>query len=387
MLKKHLYKIDILKFLCTLIIIIYHQGLLGTSGRYLFFGGYIFVEMFFMITGYFTIRHFEQVGYYQGHEASTAVNYTFKKIGRLMPYIIICVFVHDTWLILSQQSSLKEYVFMPFEMLLLRMGGLSINEYLHITPLWYVSAILFVLPVIIYFFLKYKDVMFNFVIWYLPIFIYGYFLNTCGNMNEWGNWTLYGNIGIYRAVAGILLGILVYKISERMKHLNFVIKHSSKFFCLGTCGVLAGAIVTCYKASSYWDFILIGILFISFLFIVIGDFQISHLVKQKNDNNLKEIYLGSKTLRKISGKGLIGGWTAGMDLLVGIVCRIGAVCCELGGGVMNALYICHYTVGYMVRYYMSQYRYKFALYIVFTIFYAIILEYIIKWLRSMRKNN
>ena len=80
------YAVDLVKFISALLIVYYHRYILGYERlTYPLSDTWIFVELFLMITGYFTYAHFLQ------EDDTHIVRYTVYKIKRLMPYVLVTV--------------------------------------------------------------------------------------------------------------------------------------------------------------------------------------------------------------------------------------------------------------------------------------------------------
>ena len=131
----------------------YHTFVFGVTEPYHFSTAYLFVDYFFILTGYLTMKHFASAGYVGINErAEQSIQYTFKKFGKFMPYTTIAIFfeyIMDNFHLLKHST--LEFVVsfsdMPYEMLLLSQ---FYKNYPNVNTLWYLSAMLIVFPIFCY---------------------------------------------------------------------------------------------------------------------------------------------------------------------------------------------------------------------------------------------
>lgn len=203
--------VEVSRFASILFIMSPHLYLLGYSGDYIFRSCWAWTDYFFMLTGYFTARHYKipstEVYDNCSHEA---MRYTLKKYKAFMPYVFLAVIMQYliTAFPLLVTGSYKEFVFsfkeMPYEILLLSSSGMASAK---LAPIWYLSATFIVLPVVIYFMLKLKDSWYI-LSWLLPILYYGKMgVNTS---RAWPN-------DMVRAMACLILGTFIYLLAEKLK--------------------------------------------------------------------------------------------------------------------------------------------------------------------------
>lgn len=223
--------VDLLRFLASYVIVFFHLGIApyytrdGILGKLP--GGALFVEFFFMLSGYFAAKVFIEAD--KGKEP-VIHRFMLKKYLRFLPYSFLTAVVMYTWTIFSKahtfQSVIKMLLVMPFEVLLLRGTGIIQTEYIH--WLWYLSAMVITLPIVLYL-LKYHERIFkSYLAWSVPFFIYGYIINTIGTIC-----TIDWLLSTLRALAGLMLGaslvyvtrfIKGYRITKKMKTVLTVIE-------------------------------------------------------------------------------------------------------------------------------------------------------------------
>lgn len=88
--KKYVGSVDIIRFLMILMIMCHHLYLLGYSGNYPGCCCWAWVDYFFILTGFFTMRHFDGCEK-QEDFAKEAMAYTIKKFRNYMPYVFVSV--------------------------------------------------------------------------------------------------------------------------------------------------------------------------------------------------------------------------------------------------------------------------------------------------------
>ncbi len=91
--KKHNNAVDIARFTGILLIMTHHLYVLGYSGTYIGKDCWVWVEYFFMLTGFFTAKHYAIEGGKElpdkSNVAIEALSYTARKIKPQIPYILI----------------------------------------------------------------------------------------------------------------------------------------------------------------------------------------------------------------------------------------------------------------------------------------------------------
>lgn len=203
---QRLGSIEILRFIGMLMIMAHHTYILGAGENYLFELSWIWVDFFFMLTGYYTAKHF---AFYQRKDnenlSKTVMVYNIKK---LKGYFIICVVAILLQYVINYfvygygiKSTLIVLSKLPYELLFVTSSGVAQGELL---PLWYLSAVFIVLPIVAYLFVRLRD------FWYIFSFVVPLiYLGACGvnTSREWPN-------DMLRAFAYLTLGTFIYLICE-----------------------------------------------------------------------------------------------------------------------------------------------------------------------------
>lgn len=166
---------------------------------------FIFVEAFFMITGYFTTLHFSKIGNRKIESISKeSIRYTIKKFKPFLPYVIFTVILGFFATFLFRNYSIKslfiELCKIPMEIFF----GSSFLVDSHAGPLWYISALFIVFPIfcMIVQIKKYRYTrnLLSFIICLLFLFID--FSKT------------YALPSLMRAFFCLIIGLLIYEVSN-----------------------------------------------------------------------------------------------------------------------------------------------------------------------------
>ena len=206
--------IELERFLACLGILFYHAGVMKT--------GWIFVEFFFLLTGYFTMQHFATRTWANG-SVWYPLSYTFQKFKTVFPYTTIGIFL--VWLFdlfkwhLTGAGILKWILYLPTNLLLLsgfgvQAFGFEIQTGIFaprmINPhLWYICCMLTVMLLVAFLFMYMKKsrVLICFLV---PLICYGMLILADGTLDGWHD----SFLGIFacdlRALGGILLGAFAW---------------------------------------------------------------------------------------------------------------------------------------------------------------------------------
>lgn len=205
--------IEISRFIGAIIIVCHHSYILGE--RIKFVGGWIFVEFFFMLTGYFTAAHFYGENYKFQNVSIIALRYVMKKILALVPYAWIGVLLGFISNILKHDNGgiFINCISLPYNLLLLKGCSISNNSINFNPPLWYITCILMFLPVIIILIRKFQGTYICIFSWLVPILLYAFCMDCVGKTAIWEG----GVLQYCRGIADMLLGTLIYYITLYLK--------------------------------------------------------------------------------------------------------------------------------------------------------------------------
>lgn len=171
-------EIDFYRLVMTIVVIFHHSRYL-TDPAWMeapFPGGYLPVEFFFILSGYFAVR-----------TAMNAPEASYEDIPRWMwiKFVPILKFdlaigvvhrlIYSAMVKMPLVTAVKELIKSVYDLLFLRMAGfVSEQAYQYNQSNWYLSAIFLVLPFFFAALLMNKKLMFGLIAPLSPILIYGY---------------------------------------------------------------------------------------------------------------------------------------------------------------------------------------------------------------------
>lgn len=202
--------IEFTRFIAAIGIVLHHSGNEFHSG--MFVGGYLLVEYFFLLSGYFTTKHFDVINC----NWSSARRYAFKKYFSIAFYIIIAVIIEALLaLIIGDLPMMESLLSIPFG--IFPFTGTYMVRYILDFPLWFIGDLVLVLPLIIMLMVKNKDLYKNWLCYFAPIIIYSVLVTKHQGIVIWTD-----NFGTFisllcRTVAGLCLGSAVYYISNKVE--------------------------------------------------------------------------------------------------------------------------------------------------------------------------
>lgn len=209
-------EIDFYRLVMTLIVIFHHSRYL-TDPAWLeapFPGGYLPVEFFFILTGYFAVR-----------KVMDSPDATYEEIPRWMwkKFVPILKFdfaigvvhrlIYSMMIKMPLVITIKELIKSVYDLFFLRMAGFVSEQAIQYNQSnWYLSAIFLVLPFFFAALLMNKKLMFGLIAPLSPILIYGY---------QVSNGISLATGSLIRAWGGVCLGAVAYALTEKLKKTEF----------------------------------------------------------------------------------------------------------------------------------------------------------------------
>ena len=218
------------KLIAALLIMGHHAVEIGQSGDYVFHGAYVYTEFFFMMSGFFLVKSLEE------GKVKSITEYSKKMWLKLFPYTSITITIY--YVILGLLSgSVREFLrlWLKWPMELFYLSDLHIIG-VQLGQLWYIAAILIIMPLFCWLYFKDKD-LFKILIWLLPLVWYGYCFTTWGQLGHRGVF-----IDLIRAVMNLGLGCFSFYISNKISKYEY----STKLKCLGMVIAWGSFIITIY---------------------------------------------------------------------------------------------------------------------------------------------
>lgn len=218
--------IELCRFVFCIMIVIHHTVRDVDTGTILP-GGFVAVNFFFFVSGAMAVRHLEREKQEIPEKMRYAMEYTLRKIKRIFPYAACGTLFSYLWRFLTVRSlcmpMLQELAILPCELLFLPMTGIVplTAGYYRNASLWYVSAMFITLPLIIYWYLKSKDVFKYYIVWFVPFLIHGWMILHMGASWGWGSTTPIGFSALLVSFSNLLLGGTCYFVAEYLKKREF----------------------------------------------------------------------------------------------------------------------------------------------------------------------
>lgn len=248
--KKRNYTIDFLKFVFSVVIVIFHaKNIILPGEKYMFVGGSIGVDFFFLVSGYFMAASAIKKGYNsQVGLGQDTFEFMKRKIGGLFPNVYVGWIVGFTVYHVVRKTTgammLKHAFYSLGELLLINQSGF--DEYKANAVGWYLSAMLLTMLIVYPLLRKYKDTFFYILAPIIVIFLWGITYQNFANLRAPNMWI--GNLiykGMIRAIMEITLGALLFKIAAYMQ--------TQKFTAL-TKGILTFVEVICFGSVLWYCF-------------------------------------------------------------------------------------------------------------------------------------
>lgn len=249
--KKNVF-LELLRFFAATVIVGYHT-------KFVFNSGWIFVEFFFIISGFFAYKKVLQYRETGEDFRDFPVKYTLKKMLRIFPYtllsmILFVVFELREQLIDVGINTIGRFVlYFTENITLLNATGMIPNEValgdgwvmnsMMMPILWYIIVLFVALPVMMYlsYYLDKKIGLWLYT--FLPMLLYGILIMSTGTIDGFHYEMMVYPALFMRALAGLLLGGLVYRVSVAFQ--RTISKKKSFVVIFGLIELLVYVFVAC----------------------------------------------------------------------------------------------------------------------------------------------
>jgi len=211
--KNHLSIIELWRFIASIIIMTHHLFGLGIE-KYPFKNGSIYVEFFFILTGYFTMKHFEKYTVDSIDEAfKNSMQYTIKKFKSFMPYVLVSVpLLYFILYFEGFQFNIKRFLQLFSNALSEIMLLSSITGTRVVGNIWFLSATIIVFPIFCIICQLKQKYLVKFLAVYIPLIYYSIYSVGAGTKPP---------TNLARTLACLLLGVLVYFFANYLKEKTF----------------------------------------------------------------------------------------------------------------------------------------------------------------------
>lgn len=229
--------VDFWKCIFTVAIILYHANKMeGFEKANLFPYGYIFVEFFFMVSGFFMAKSvFKMQSKPINSIANETWRFTLKKASGIYIPVFVAFWIHFAIRMhiekLEYQDVLLEITHSIRELTFTYSSGLTIGRY-HNGPTWYISSMLIGMFLIYPILRKYFNTFSSIVAPAFALLSYAYLQKNHSSINlssHYGEWIC---LGLFRAICGLCVGIFIFSLVEKFNNTKREFTTTGKVFLL-----------------------------------------------------------------------------------------------------------------------------------------------------------
>lgn len=262
--------ISLWKFLFAIVIAFFHCSQFYQDIKNPFFpGGYIAVEFFFIVSGFYLAKKLIKEKYDTKNIVGETIKYIFKKILKLFPYILIA-YIFSIIIRLYYNPNLKtnELINSIWNLFLLREFGL--RSTIILPQLWYLTSMFISIFTLYPIVKKYKEKFIAFISPLIVLFGLGYLsYNWVGLDHAYQIWSGFTRTGIIRGFIELNLGMILYLIHLKLSKVEYTKIGKLALTFLGEGLLVSVLIVINYiDAPKYYDYIML--FFISIAVIIIS---------------------------------------------------------------------------------------------------------------------
>lgn len=271
--------IELLRFIAAMVIVCHHSMHIQTENR-ICYGGWIFVEFFFLITGYFSTKHMIEKDLTNEKDV---LGYVFRKIASIIPYAylgIVLEYLHfciTTTLTLEQRIKSLADLFINF----LFLNHLGWGIFAFNGPLWYVQGILLVLPFVLLLLTKKSSLYKYYLCWIIPIMLYTVLMIWHDTLQWWtGDFDTTVHC-LFRSCAAMMLGSFVYFISEYIRRIEIKRWLMALLRMLGYL-LFIGTVIIAFRSNARMLAMEVVLIFIIVLILLFSTNAWNDRIKERN---------------------------------------------------------------------------------------------------------
>lgn len=312
--KKKCGFISVIKFIFCSLIILMHWNIPSDFSKYMFEGGYICVDFFFILQGFFLIRNWDKEDSY-----IVTRDYLLNRVKRFFPTVLFastimfiiqifdCVSIKNVERFIIEFISQISFGSQLFSFMSLGAGGIF----------WFLSASI-VGGTIIICLCKVLGKKIVFFIPFITAIMYNYIYKTAGNLDVWHTTIFYGilKISLVRAFAGIFIGVFANIICDIIKKVKFKIGVCVVFRLMNIILVMFTIYNIIYSPHTVVDFyevaIFAMILILSYNFFGLN----SNIITNYMDILCMPMYIFQVICILLLSKFMYAGWISGLILIM-----------------------------------------------------------------------
>lgn len=256
-------KIELLRFICAVIIFLFHFSQLVNGDRFLFLSGALAVEFFFVLSGYLMMASVDKAGSASELElGNETLGFLKRKLSVLYPELLIAYMIGFAVRLLAREGTFAGAVKLAaesfWEVLMLRQTGLQLRDVNHAT--WYLSSMLICMVILYPLLRKFPDMMGRIVVPFASVLIMGILCRnyvTPRDPAQWLGWTYKGNL---RAFSELGMGVLCYQLTKAFRKVELT--PLGKAVCTFLEPALYALFIAYmfFRPSSKYDWILVPLL-------------------------------------------------------------------------------------------------------------------------------
>ena len=219
-------EIDFLRFVFCIIIVIHHYNALWDFG--LFYRGYIAVEFFFLLSGYYMASHAKEV--LKKHNGKLEVGketwvFIIRKVKSFYRYYLVAILLQIVIrFILINHINFKQLVIDIFQSIPTFSLTFFVLDYktraLYVGSTWFLSVMLLCMIILYPLLLKSYDFSSRVLFPLLSLFLLGYLCHNYGSVVEFESWNGFCLEGIVRGIGEISGGATIFSVVEFLKESN-----------------------------------------------------------------------------------------------------------------------------------------------------------------------
>ncbi len=259
--------ISLWKFIFAIIIVFFHgQFLYADRMDSVFFKvGYIGVEFFFIVSGYYFAKSALKKEYNETSKGKDTIIFVWNRIKKLIPYMILSFILSFAVLVVRKYEA-DELINSIWNLFALRVFGFNSAKIL--SPFWYIGVLVFVMFVTYPSLVKHKE---NYILRAAPIIIllsYGVISHKYNKIDlSYGHWFYITNISIFRGFAAMNIGMIVCYITNLLKKVEYTKLFRWIITILGEALLITVVIGAQYSIPGQYDMIYVLLITISVLII------------------------------------------------------------------------------------------------------------------------
>lgn len=249
------WRIELLRFIATLGIAIFHFEWIYLGHPVYFRHFYLFVEFFFILSGFFLAKNVKRT---ENNDDYASLKYTYHQAKKLwVPYFIAFIFSFWVYCLVNNVKGLNVLWLLwqsKWEIIYFQLSGFDPTAPVINGVTAYIPALLFAGLIVYYMLSKHYRLTVNILAVVLPVLIYSHIVITYGNLSQWLVYENWYTVGIIRGIAGILIGVFAFEVGHYLKKRRRE-EIYQRFYCIGKWVSISAIIslVVFRDMISYYD--------------------------------------------------------------------------------------------------------------------------------------